>query len=142
MNKCMFIARFTKDPELKYLDSGVAVVNATIACNSQYKDKDGNKKENVLFLPITVWGKQAEIIAEFCNKGDKIYLEGELRQKQRTTEDGKQYNEMYLNINNFELLTSKNKEQEQTVKENNDKKTTKKTQPKKKTTEDENFLVD
>jgi single-strand DNA-binding protein len=70
----------TRDPELKFLDGGIAVCNFSVAINEKYTDKQGNKKENVAFIEVVAWKKTAELTAEYLKKGSPVVVEGKLSQ--------------------------------------------------------------
>ena len=71
LNKALIIGNLTRDPELKSLPSGIKVASFGMATNRTWKDKDGSKKESVEFHNIVSFGRQAEIIAQYCNKGKR-----------------------------------------------------------------------
>ena len=79
LNKAMLIGNAGKDPELRYTTSGKAVCNMSIATNSKWKDSDGNLKEATEWHNLVLWGKSAEIFAQYVTKGKKVYVEGRLQ---------------------------------------------------------------
>lgn len=80
-NKVVLVGNLVRDPALSYTPSGKPVVNIDLAMNHSYKDKDGNKIEQATFIPVTIWGKQAEATAEYMKKGRQCLIEGALRQE-------------------------------------------------------------
>ena len=64
LNKVFLMGNLTRDPELRYVPSGAAVANFTVAVNRSYKDSSGEKKEEVSFLRVVIWGKMAEVCGE------------------------------------------------------------------------------
>lgn len=70
----------TRDPELKFLPSGVAVCNFNVAVNEKYTDAQGQKKESVCFVEVVAWKKTAELAAEYLKKGSPVVVEGKLSQ--------------------------------------------------------------
>lgn len=80
-NLLMFAGRLTRDPELKYLTSGKAVCELSIVNSRHYKDAQGNKKEDTVFLDTTLWDKQAEWVAENLKKGRPVLVRGRLKQE-------------------------------------------------------------
>lgn len=88
VNKAILIGNLTKDPELKYTPSGVAVCNFGIACNETYKDKDGVKQEKVEFINIVVWRQLAEVCAKYLQKGKQVYVEGKIQNRSYDDRDG------------------------------------------------------
>lgn len=74
MNQCQFLGNLTRDPELKYIQSGSAIAEFAIAINEDYTNKDGEKVKSVVFLDMQAWGKTGENIAKFFKKGDPILI--------------------------------------------------------------------
>jgi len=83
LNKVMLIGRITSDLEVKKMgDSGVSVLNLTLATNRAYKSKSGEKIEEVEFTRCVVFGALADMMAQYLSKGRKIFVEGRLRTRQ------------------------------------------------------------
>ena len=87
-NKIIMIGNLTRDPELKNAPSGTPVCGFGIAVNKKYK-KDNEMKEEVTFINVIVFGKQAESCGQYLNKGSQVLVEGSLRESRWETEDGK-----------------------------------------------------
>ena len=79
LNKVQLIGNLTRDPELKSLPTGMAVVNFSLATNRVYKDKNGAKQEEAEFHNIVAFGRTAEIIHQYSKKGASLYIEGRLK---------------------------------------------------------------
>ncbi|MBI4559068.1 MAG: single-stranded DNA-binding protein [Candidatus Hydrogenedentes bacterium] len=79
LNKVFLAGRLTRDPELRYLPSGSAVCKLGLACTRVYRTKEGEKKEETLFINVTTWTKTAEYCGEHLKKGRPILVEGRLR---------------------------------------------------------------
>jgi single-strand DNA-binding protein len=79
LNRVILIGNLTADPELRYTPGGTARVRFSIAVNRQFKDASGKFQEEVTFVPIVVWGTQAENCANYLRKGRSIAVEGRLR---------------------------------------------------------------
>jgi len=79
LNKVFLIGNLTRDPELRYTPQGSAICDLGIAINRQYTTNDGVKKEEVCFVDITAWGRQAETCNRFVKKGSQIFVEGRLK---------------------------------------------------------------
>jgi single-strand DNA-binding protein len=87
MNKVTLIGRLTKDPELKFTPgTGTAVANFTIAVDRRLPNKDGQREAD--FIPIVVWGKQAESTANYMSKGKLIAINGRLQIRSYDAKDG------------------------------------------------------
>ena len=78
-NKVLLMGNLTRDPQLKYLPSQTAVVEFGLACNRKFRTANGEDKEEVTFVDITSFGKQAEVINQYFTKGKPIFIEGRLK---------------------------------------------------------------
>ncbi len=87
----MIIGNLTRDPELKALPSGNKVANVGVATNRYYKDKDGKRQEMVEFHNIVVFGKIAELVAQYLKKGNQAYFEGRLQTRSWDQDGQKKY---------------------------------------------------
>jgi single-strand DNA-binding protein len=87
MNKVMLIGRLTRDPELRFTaGSGTAVSTFTIAVDRNFKDKDGNKEAD--FIPVVVWNKRAELVANYLTKGRLVAVSGRIQTRTYEGNDG------------------------------------------------------
>jgi single-strand DNA-binding protein len=78
LNKCFLMGNLTRDPELKRLPNGNAVTTLNLAMNRKYQSH-GEMKEEVTFVDVTVWERQAENCVEFLRKGSPVHVEGALK---------------------------------------------------------------
>ena len=79
VNKVILIGNLTRDPELRYTPKGSALCEIGMAVNRKYKLESGEQREEVTFLDISFWGKQAEVVAKWMKKGRPLYVEGRLQ---------------------------------------------------------------
>ena len=86
-NKVILMGNLTKDPEIRYTPSGTAVANFGLAVNRRYRQGDETKEE-VCFIDIVVFGKQAENSGQYLSKGQGVIVEGRLQQRRWESEDG------------------------------------------------------
>ena len=78
-NKVILVGNLTRDPEVRYIPSGAAVCDIGLAVNSQWTDRKTNeRKEEVTFIDVTLWGRTAEIAGEYLAKGRPVLIEGRL----------------------------------------------------------------
>ncbi len=91
VNKVILIGNLGKDPEVRYMEGGVAVANFTLATNESYKDKAGNKVDQTEWHNIVVWRGLAEIAEKFLKKGMQVYIEGKLRSRNWTDKEGNKH---------------------------------------------------
>lgn len=82
LNRVFVAGRLTRDPELRYLNSGTAVCKLGVANTRYYKTKDGSRAEDTTFVDVTVWDRQAEWIGERLRKGRPVLVEGRLKTDQ------------------------------------------------------------
>lgn len=92
-NKVILMGNLTRDPEVRYTPNGIAVANFAIAVNRKYKQGDETREE-VSYIDIVVFGKQAESCGQYINKGDSVLIDGRLQQRRWETEDGQKRNKV------------------------------------------------
>lgn len=78
-NKVFLLGRLTADPQLRSTPSGQQVVTLGVATNRVWKDKNGQKQEATEFHNAVIWGRQAEVVGQYLNKGSLIFIEGRLQ---------------------------------------------------------------
>lgn len=79
-NKVILVGNLTRDPQVRYTPSGMAVADVGLAVNHTWFDKQSNqRKEEVTFVDVTLWGRTAEIAGEYLAKGRQVLIEGRLR---------------------------------------------------------------
>jgi single-strand DNA-binding protein len=88
VNKVILVGNLGRDPELRYIQSGQAVANFSLATNEKWKDKDGNNQERTEWHRVVVWGKSAENCAQYLQKGRSVYIEGKLQTREWEDKDG------------------------------------------------------
>jgi single-strand DNA-binding protein len=107
-NKVILMGNLTRDPQLRYLANQTAVADFGIACNRRWKGPNGEDKEEVTFVDVTAWGKHAEVINQYFQKGKPIFVEGRL--KYDTWEDkqgGGKRSKLSVVIENFQFVGGK-----------------------------------
>lgn len=88
LNRSSILGRLTRDPEVKTTPSGKTVANITVATGQVWTDASGNKQEKTEFHNCVVWGRLAEIVGQYCVKGQQVFLEGRLETRDWTGNDG------------------------------------------------------
>ncbi len=86
-NKVILMGNLTRDPEMRYTPNGTPVASFAIAVNRKYKQGEETKEE-VSYIDIVVFGKQAENCSKYLGKGDSVLIDGRLQQRRWETEDG------------------------------------------------------
>lgn len=116
-NRVILAGNLTRDPDLRYTPSGSPVCSFSIAVNHTYTDKNGHKNEQVVFVPITVWGKQGENSAEYLKKGRGALIEGRLKQEKWTSKEGEKRSRLVITANLVRFLprTAKASDAEQPI---------------------------
>lgn len=107
-NKVILVGNLTRDPELRTLPSGNSVARISLAVNRRYTGKDGESKEEVTYVEIDAFGKQAETIAKYCTKGRPLLVEGRLRLDQWDDKaSGEKRSRLGVVLENFSFLGSR-----------------------------------
>lgn len=88
INKVILVGNVGKDPDVRYLDSGVAVANFPFATSETYKNKNGEKVTTTEWHNIVLWRGLAEVVEKYVKKGSQLYLEGKIRTRSWDDRDG------------------------------------------------------
>lgn len=107
LNKVFLMGNLTRDPELRYIPSGTAVANFSLAINRPYKDAGGEKKEEVSYVRVEVWGKMAEVCGEYLTKGRPVLVEGRLKSRSWETPEGQKRNSLDVVATSVQFLGAK-----------------------------------
>lgn len=106
-NKVILIGNLTRDVEVRYLANGTAVSDVSLAVNESYKNKDGQKVENTVFVECTLWGKTAELAGQYLAKGKPVLFEGKLKLDQwDDKETGKKRSKLGVTVESMQFLGS------------------------------------
>ncbi len=81
-NKVILVGNLTRDPELRYTPSGTAIAKLSLAVNRSWRSESGENREEVTFVDVDAFGKQAETIGQYLRKGRPILVEGRLKMDQ------------------------------------------------------------
>lgn len=110
-NKVIIAGNLTRDPELRYTPKGTAVARITLAVNRTFTSGEGGeKKEEVSFVDIDVWGRQAEVISQYMKKGRPLLVEGRLKQDTWEDKNTKQkQSKLKVVLESFSFLDSGNR---------------------------------
>lgn len=105
MNYVSMIGRLTKIPDIRQTDTGKNVCTFTLAVNRRYKDAQGNATAD--FFPVQAWEKLAELCARYLDKGSKVFISGELRNRSYEAKDGTKRYVTEIVANDVEFLSPK-----------------------------------
>ena len=109
-NSVSIAGNLTRDPDLRVTPTGKSVASFDIAINSFHKDKSGNKVEETVFIPITVWAKQADVCAEYLKKGHPVLIGGRIRQERWVNKEGGKRSRLVVVAQIVRFLKNKAKE--------------------------------
>ena len=104
MNKVILIGNLTKNIDLKYLTTGVAVGESSMAINQVYKKQDGTKVQDTCFIDIVMYGRSAEISNQYLKKGSQLCIEGKLNFQQWSDQNGNKRSKHIVSVEKVEFL--------------------------------------
>ncbi|QSR89247.1 single-stranded DNA-binding protein [Methylacidiphilum caldifontis] len=104
LNKVFLIGNLTRDPECRYTPKGTPVGDLSLAINSSYRSQDGQVKDEVCFVEVVIWGRQAETCKEYLQKGSLIFVEGRLQMEQWETKEGEKRSRMRVRADRIQFL--------------------------------------
>jgi len=105
-NRVILMGNLTRDVELKYTGTQLAVTDVTVAVNDKRKNQQGEWVEEVTFVDVTLWGRTAEIAAEYLGKGSPVLIEGRLK-LDRWEKDGQKHSKLRVVGENMRMVGSK-----------------------------------
>jgi single-strand DNA-binding protein len=103
-SKVILLGNLTRDPELRAIPSGSQVCNFDLAMNRVYTTQAGERKEEVCYMTIVVWGKQGENCAQYLKKGRQALVEGHLQQRSWTTSEGQKRSKLEVVAERVQFL--------------------------------------
>ncbi len=112
VNKAVLIGRIGQEIELKKTQSGVSFINFSMATSEKFKDKQGQQQEQTEWHNISAWNRQAEVIAQYCQKGSLLYVEGKLK-TESYDKDGQKHYSTKIIVREFQFLGGKQDNQQQ-----------------------------
>lgn len=107
LNKVMLMGNLTRDPELRYTAGNTAVVNLGLAVNRRWKNQNGEQQEETTFVDCEAWGRTAEVLNQYLQKGRPVYLEGRLRLDQWQDKDGQNRSKLKVVVETFQFIDAK-----------------------------------
>lgn len=113
INQVTLIGNCGRDPEIRYMPSGEAAANFTLATSESWKDKNtGEKKEETQWHRLTAFGRLAEIIGEYVKKGTSIYVQGKIKYSKYTDQSGVEKNSVEIVVKEMKILTARGEQGE------------------------------
>ena len=103
-NRVIVLGRLTRDPELKQVPSGTAVVDMGLASNEKFKTRAGELVERACFVDVVAWGRQAESCCKYLSKGSRVLVEGRLQLDQWESDDGQRRSKLRVRAERVNFL--------------------------------------
>lgn len=104
-NRVILLGHLTRDPELKYTQNNTAICEFGMAINHKYRDRNGNQKEDVCFVDVALFGKQAETFNQYMSKGRAVLVEGRLKFDKWTDLDGNKRSKLSVICEHFTFVS-------------------------------------
>ena len=108
INTVTIVGNLGQDPEIRYTASGIPVAGFTVAVNEVYKGKDGQKVKKVHWFRVSAFQRLAEVVGEYCTKGSKVGVRGQLQQRTWQDNEGTNHSLVEIRARELELLSGKN----------------------------------
>ena len=105
-NRVILLGNLTRDIEVRYLQSGMAVADIGVAVNDRRKNQQGEWVEEVTFVDVTLWGRTAEVASEYLTKGSPIFIEGRLK-LDRWEKDGQKHSKLHVICERMQMVGTK-----------------------------------
>jgi len=106
-NKITIVGYLGRDPELRYTPQGTAVCNLSVATTEKRRNARGETEEHTIWFRVSVWGRQAEVAAEYLAKGRQVYVEGRLRLEEYTDREGNPRTSAEVNASDIHFLSQR-----------------------------------
>jgi single-strand DNA-binding protein len=106
-NRVILLGNVTRDLELRYTPSGMAVTDLGMAVNDRRKNANGEWVEETTFVDVTLWGRTAEVASEYLSKGQPVFIEGRLKLDSWETNDGQKRSKLKVVGEKMQLLGSR-----------------------------------
>jgi len=103
-NKVILLGNLTRDPQLRYLPNNTPVCEFGMAVNRRWRDRDGNFQDEVCFVDLTAFGRQAETLNQYLSKGRALLVDGRLKFDSWTAQDGSKRSKLRVIVENFQFV--------------------------------------
>lgn len=103
-NKVILLGNLTRDPEMRTTPSGLSIAKLGLAVNRSYSTRDGERKEEVTFIDVDAFGKQAEAISKYLKKGSPLMMEGRLKLDQWEGQSGEKRSKLSVVLESFQFI--------------------------------------
>jgi single-strand DNA-binding protein len=109
-NRVILVGNLTRDIELRYTPSGMAICTTGIAVNHRFKKQDGSQSEETMFIDITLFGRNAEIANQYLKKGSKVLVEGRLKFDSWNDQNGQKRSKHTITVDSLKMIDSKSQD--------------------------------
>jgi single-strand DNA-binding protein len=106
-NRVILIGNLTRDPEVRYLQSGTAVADIGLAVNDRRKNANGEWIEETTFVDVVLWSRTAEVASEYLSKGSPVLIEGRLKLDRWESKDGQKQSKLRVVCERMQMLGAK-----------------------------------
>ena len=103
-NKVILIGNLTRDPDLRVTNTGLSICKLGLAVNRNYTTKEGDSKDETTYVDVDAFGKQAEILGKYMQKGRPLMVEGRLKLDQWESSDGQKRSKLGVVLENFQFI--------------------------------------
>lgn len=103
-NKVILVGNLTRDPELRVTGTGLSICKIGLAVNRSYTSKDGESKDETTYVDVDAFGKQAEILGKYMQKGRPLMVEGRLKLDQWESNDGQKRSKLGVVLESFQFI--------------------------------------
>ena len=103
-NKVILVGNLTRDPDLRVTNSGLSICKIGLAVNRNYTTKDGDSKDETTYVDIDAFGKQAEVLSKYMQKGKPLMVEGRLKLDQWESNEGQKRSKLGVVLENFQFI--------------------------------------
>lgn len=116
-NRVILAGNLTRDPQLSHLPSNTAVAEFGMAVNRKWRSQSGEMKEEVTFVDLRAYGKQAETLNQYVTRGKPLLVEGRLKFDQWTNKEGQKRSKLYVIVENFQFIGTRDAADEDQTRE-------------------------
>lgn len=103
-NKVILAGNLTRDPQLSYLPSNTPVCEFGMAINRKWKSQDGQMRDETCFVDLRMFGRRAEVLNQYCRKGNPLMVEGRLKFDSWEGKDGGKRSKLYVIVEEFQFI--------------------------------------
>lgn len=119
-NKVILMGNLTRDPELRATPNGYSICKFGVASSRRYVTQEGEQREEVAFVDVDAFGRQAENISKYFSKGKPIFIEGRLRFDQWETPSGEKRNKLNVVLENFQFVGGRQSDDDFSLEDSSD----------------------